>query len=148
MADITTIATVTRAELELAPLDINDGVNYVLGQGVNTTSVTWRKEAVQSPFVHGRVPVHEVKDAMESDVTIYVHGATPALVDTNLSTVISAFTDQFVYTLQISADGVDHQWDCERADYDVAFRTPMLAARIVPVRFSFFRHPIPVAGSF
>lgn len=147
-SDINVVATITRANLAspLAELDINDLVNYELSRNVDIGSVTWRKETVTSPFVHGRTPVHEVKDVTESKVGVYVMGDTRATLDGNIETLIEAFTEQYSYELRLQVEGRDYHWRCERADYQVAFQTEMIAAAKIPVIFSFFRHPVQMQG--
>lgn len=150
MADLSVSAHITRANLApaLADLNLNDDVNYQLSSQVEMGAVAWRKETVTSPFVHGRVVVGAVKDAAEGSVTVYVKGNNHATLNTNLDTVITAFTEQDEYTLKLMVEGQYYYWQCERADYEVAFTTPTLKARLLPVRFSFFRHPTPVQGPF
>lgn len=150
MADITLTATVTRDNLEspAAALDINDDVNYVLGRNLQVGTVNWEKTTVTSPFSDGRFVVNERRAASEGGLEIYALGSTFTAVMTNLETLKQAFSEQHEYTLQINADGHDQQWLCERADYEVGFVTEMIASRMVPVRFTFYRHPVPIVGVF
>jgi hypothetical protein len=144
------IATISRTDLPepLGLLDLNDGVNFTVSRNVRVGSVTWRREIATSPYVAGRIPIQEVKDAAESSVGIYVAGTTAAELHANLATLLAAFTEQYTYQLRINVDGIDNQWRCERADYEVGFVTEMLAAKYLPVMFSFHRHPTPVQGAF
>jgi len=150
ISDITIAATVTRANLDppLAVLDLNDEINYTLGRQLDVGSVSWRREVVTSPFVHGRFPIHEVKDAAESRLMVYTQGADHAGLKANIEQLLQAFTEQYDYELRIQVEGQDYHWRCERADYQVGFVTEMLAARFVPVVLSFHRHPIQAAGAF
>ena len=148
ISELAIIASVTRTELTLADLDLNDMTKFILGQNINVGSVTWRKEAAQSPFIQGRIPVHEVKDAAESSIVVYVLGATHAALNANIKELLDAFTEQYSYILRINVEGVDNQWECERADYEVAFATETLNARFVPVTLSFHRKPTPAVGVF
>lgn len=149
MPELDVEALVTRDELAVASdLDINDGVSYQLAQGLRVGSVTWRREAVQSPFVEGRIPVHEVKDAAESTVVVYCLGTSNSILNQNIGTLLEAFTEQYSYRLKLKVDSVQYQWDCERADYEVAFSTPTLNALLVPVSLSFHRKPTPFLGVF
>ncbi len=150
MSELFVSAEITRDGLPspLAPLNINDGVKYRLGKGLQVGSVSWRREVATSPFVYGRVAVHEVMDSAESAVEVHVLGASHAEVRSNLTPLIVAFTQQYSYELRISVEGQVNYWTCERADYKVGFMTETLAAKLVPVAFSFHRHPTPVAGGF
>lgn len=150
MSELTVSALVTRSGLSTpkADLDIDDGAKFILAQGLRIGSVTWRRETVQSPFVEGRVPVHEVKDAAESTVIVYCKGANHTILDQNIAELLEAFTEQYSYLLKLNVNGVNHHWTCERADYEVAFATATLNALLVPVSLSFHRKPSPVAGAF
>lgn len=146
ISDLDVVAQVMRDELSLGPLDINDDTNFILGRNVRLGAVAWRRETATSPYVHGRIPVHEVKDAAESTVTVYALGGTPVALRNNIGVLLQAFTEQWEYQLALQLDGVLYQWRCERADYEVGFITETLVARFIPVTLSFHRHPIPVQG--
>lgn len=148
MSDITASILVTRTELGLPDLDLNDGENYVFGRQIEVGAMAWRKEAVTSPFVDGRVPVHEVKDSVESRVLIYCKGSDYATLQSNIAALITAFTEQYSYELSITAQGIETRWTCERADYKTGYMTETLLARHVPVQFSFHRKPTPTVGVF
>lgn len=150
IADLAVTAFVTRSNLNppLADLDLNDGANFVLAKSVRVGAVAWRREAATSPFVHGRIPVHETQDAAESSIEVYVLGGTHAALHTNLSTLLDAFTKQYTYELRLNVEGQSYHWNCERADYEVGFATETLNARLLPVSLSFYRHPTPVTGAF
>lgn len=146
IADLNLTAIVTRTELGLGDLDLNDEVNFQFGRGIEVGRLTWRKDVVTSPYVHGRFPVREVKDAVESKITIYVLGTDHATLSTNIGVLIGAFTEQYQYELQIIVEGQSYSWLCERADYEVAFATETFNAIFVPVSLSFYRSPIQVSG--
>lgn len=139
-------AVVTREELDAAPLDINDGANFILGKSVSVGKLTWRKDVVTSPYVHGRFPVREVMDAVESSIVVYCKGATHPILTENIELVIAAFTLQHEYELRLKVENQSYHWRCERADYEVAFATETLNALFVPVQLTFYRSPIPTAG--
>ena len=143
--ELAVTATVTTSS---GSLDLDDGVSYRLGRQVEVGSVTWRKEVVTSPFVAGRTPVHEVKDAAEASITIHVLGSNHAELRSNLSSLLDAFTNQYSYELTITVEGETRTWTCERADYEVGFATETMSALVVPVQLRFHRHPEPVAGEF
>ena len=146
MPELDVVAFVTRDELELDPLDINDGVNFILGKGVQTGKLTWRKDTVTSPYVHGRFPVREVMDAVEMTLVVYALGSSHAVLTENIGVLIAPFTEQNEYELRIDVESQAYHWRCERADYEVAFATETLNALLVPVQFTIYRSPIAVAG--
>lgn len=148
MADLTVNAAISRTELSLADLDIDDGVNYILGNGVQAGAVSWRKETVTSPFYEGRFVVHEVKDAADLKFLVYVIGETYPAVNTKVATLLQAVTEQYSYELKLNVQGQQHTWVCERADYEVAFATTTVNALKIPVQITTMRHPAPTAGAF
>jgi hypothetical protein len=148
IADLSVAAVVTRTRLGLGNLDIDDGAKFILGRAIRVGAVTWRREAVESPYVHGRIPVLEVMGAAESSIEVYALGSSHASLNSNLGELIAAFTKQYDYDLVLNVEGVTHQWRCERADYEVGFVTETLLARVVPVKLTFHRHPIPIQGVF
>lgn len=150
MADLLVVATVTRGNLETprVPLDINDHVNFRLGRAMKVGEVVWRREAATSPYVHGSIPVHEVKEQVDASIEVHVLAETHEELNTNLATLLEAFTDQYTYELSLTVEGQEYRWRCDRADYQIAFATPTLNALVLPVSLAFTRHPIPAAGVF
>jgi len=146
MSDLDVTAFVTRDELELGLLDINDGDNFILGKGFQVGKLVWRKDTVTSPYVHGRFPVREVMDAVESTLVVYAKGESHAVLTENIGILIAPFVEQSEYELRINVEGQAYHWLCERADYEVAFATETLNALLVPVQFTIYRSPIAVAG--
>ena len=150
MSDLALLATVTRSNLDPDPgvLDLDDGVNFSMGRSLDIGAITWEKTTVASPYIHGRFVTNERMAAAEGALEIYCLGNTNAACEDNLGTLLEAFTQQHEYVLRLVVNGVDHEWLCERADYEVGFITETLAARILPVRLSFYRNPVPVTGVF
>ena len=146
MSDLDVTAFVTRDELDAGPLNINDGENFILAKGLQVGKLIWRKDTVTSPYVHGRFPVREVMDAVESTLIVYALGSSHAVLTENIGVLIAPFTEQSEYELQINVEGQSYHWRCERADYEVAFATETLNALLVPVQFTIYRSPIAVAG--
>jgi hypothetical protein len=148
LVDLDIAASVGREELGLGDLDLNDYENYILGRGVRVGAVSWRRDNVTSPYVHGHIPVHEVMDAAESSIDVYVLGETHGALNANLGALLTAFTQQYAYVLGLNVEGVNYQWRCDRADFEIGFATETLVARFLPVKFTFYRHPIPLVGVF
>lgn len=148
MADVALLASVTRSNLSPDPgvLDLNDEVNYTVGRRVEVGAVTWNKSTVTSPFVHGRFVVNERMDAAEAGIEVYAAGTSHTNVMGKIDTLLEAFTEQHEYVLRLVVDSVVHEWLCERADFEVGYMTETIAARLIPVRLSFYRRPVPVSG--
>lgn len=146
MADLDVNAWVTRTELQMSNLQINDGTVYTLARGLNPGTVSWRKQTVESPFYEGRYVVHEVKDAVEVKIPIYVHGTTHTNLDLNINALIEAFAHQSSFDLHVEVENRPYAWTCERADYEVGFVAEMLQAFRVPVHFTTMRVPTQLLG--
>lgn len=145
MADLNVAAHVTRAELGLGNLDINDGDIYTLSAQVDPGQVSWRREEVQSPFVEGAIIIAQVRDNPNGNVIIEVEGTTAANLQSRIQTLVNAFT-QSEFELHISVDGTLYAWECYAADYQIGFVNTRFYNKQVPAAFSFPRSPIAVSG--
>lgn len=146
MSDLNIQAWVSRTELSLSNLDINDGDKYVLGRGMNPGAVSWRKQTVESPFYPGRYVVHEVKDAVEISIPVYVQANNYSNLNVHLETLLEAFTNQSSFLFTLVIDGYTNSWTCERADYEIGFAAETVLALRLPVQFKTMRVPTPASG--
>ena len=147
--ELVTAASVTRTELALADLDLNDKTTYgVMAAGPGAKS--WRRQTAESPFMHGRALVGAVLDTEVAPLRIRVKGSTDSVLNTNLNALLRAF-EQFTYDLTLTIEGVTYTWRCEPADYTIGDRggeinTFVRLANQEWVSFEIPRNPIPVAG--
>lgn len=148
MTDLSVVAKVTRSLLGLGDLNINDHSTYRLaGPQVMGGTVSWDRRQVSSPWVEGDITVSRRRTNVMDQITVYVDGANMAGVNTNLQTLITAFT-QDRYTLSITVGSQQFAWDCEAADYQVTYDTPHLKSLYVPVVFTVPRRPVALSGAF
>ena len=138
-------ASVSRTSLGLPALDINDRVKYYLSEAVDSGSVAWRREQVESPYVESKITIGRVRDIVEQKIGIQVLGATQTTIATNIAALVAAFT-QDTFTLTIQLDSQTYTWACEAADYTMDWSRERLHAHQVLMAFGFLRHPIPVGG--
>lgn len=126
--------------------NFNDGENFILSpEGMDLATVTWRRTQVQSPFVEGRFTTNRQLDQVESTVTVDVLGASAGALQSNMSSIVTAFSaDEYVVALTI--DGATWSWNCEAADYAVLWQHERWHALRVPMRFTFLRQPTPASG--
>lgn len=147
MADLNVVATVTRAQLGLGDLNINDGNTYTLaGPQIMGGTVTWDRRQVSSPWVDGDVTVARRRANVQDQLTFYVGGSSTANMNLNLQNLIWAFT-QDRYTLSITVGSQQFAWDCEAADYSVQIDTPHMKALYVAVTFTIPRKPAALSGA-
>lgn len=148
MADISISAVVSRDNLALSDLDINDKTNYVVaGPEVFGGNVTWDRKQVSSPVVDGEVTTYRRKMNVQDNLAVYVSADTQANLFTKIRTLIDAFT-QDRYTLQFNIGGAVIQWDCESADYSVQIDNAHMKAMYAKVTFMFIRKPNALSGGY
>lgn len=120
-------------------------------------ALSWRRQTVESRWVHGRFLVSAVKDADVAPLEVIVYGTSSADLDAKTRTLLDAF-EQWTYDLTVTADGVAHTWRCEPAEYSPSagsgqrgsyehFGLVAGASAQQVYAFSIPRRPVPVAGS-
>lgn len=150
MSDISLAYSVTRTELALADLLLQDpaaGYEVVrMGPG----SRAWRRETIKSAYVHGETQVSAVLDIQTAPLVLRIKGATHSQADTRLDAVIDAFS-QFVYYVGVIIDGVTWVWECFPADIGIDEGGEIgkfhWMAKMFEVTLSIPRNPIPVSGT-
>lgn len=150
MPDLTITASLTRVELSLAVLNINDQTNYKIIK-VGPGSVEWDRQYAGSPFIHGETLVNAVMKQGKLPLSVRCKGSTSGVVDTNRAALCRAL-EQFTYTLSLTVDGVSWSWKCDPADYSVdetdgAFNGFFTRAKQSVVTADIPRDPIPLSGS-
>lgn len=144
---------VSRAAPLLVTTDLHlDEYPFFIAEGsFEPGEVTWKRHEVESAFVHGEYEISAVKKSENIEATIYVFGASQVELQTNVDTLIDAFTQRtFTLTADYGDSGVLWKWNCRRANYKWRQNawTPSSANAAATVFLSFPRHPIPVAGPF
>lgn len=148
MADLSLSALVTRTDLSLADLNINDSTNYrIAGPEIMAGQVSWDRQQINSPWVEGDITISRRRPNVNSQLTVYVAGTDQANLMTNIRTLVSAFS-QDRYTLQINIGSAVNQWDCEAADYSVQMDTAHVYGKYIPVSFNIPRNPVPLSGGY
>jgi len=154
MSDIVVHATLDTTALGTLKIDdkTDATVPYSLVRGgIGPGGLTWRKTTVTSPFVSGRVVVHEVKDAVPDTLKVRVRGSTTDWLDYYIYQLTQYF-ESFNFRLTLNVDGVVHSWNCESADWAVgdagAYQDMELRSHTQIVTASFMRDPIPLVGRF
>lgn len=148
MTDLTLNAKVSRTQLGLGDLNLNDHVTYaVSGNSLWRASRRWSRVQPESIDMHGSVTTHRKLEMASDPFSVYVHGASLSALDTALGVLLDAFSQQR-YVLQQQVDGADHQWSCQEADVDEVVSTNAhLASRMLEVKFTILHYPIPLVGA-
>jgi hypothetical protein len=147
---------VTRTQLGLADLQVNDNVNYKMsGNDFMNGQVTYERETVRSPYVEGEFTTNRrrsnVREQVAFDVfpgnSTGISGVTKYALEANIQQLIAAFTqDAFIMTIVANSGTTWQQewyWACEAADYAVSMTGPRFIARQGIVAFSLIRNPVP-----
>lgn len=154
MASLTLNVKVGRDLLSMGDLDLENYPAYEVVAG-GPGSISWRRQTVDSPYVHGSLLVSAVKDLEYAPLTIRVRGSNDDEVDDRLAVLIQAFS-QFAYYLywDIGSGVTQKKWGCQPADWDYvstegqgSFDKHRLMAKMYEVTFNIPRHPQPITGS-
>lgn len=140
-----TAASVSRPELGLGDLNLNDHVNYYVAPGIFGGTVSWRRQTVQSPWIEGTFTVGAVRDQVEDKFTVEVKGADQAGLQTNLQNLINAFS-QSSFNVTVQLDTAYYTYACEASDYTIDWTNTRFMAKQVQVTFNLRRSPVPVNG--
>jgi hypothetical protein len=150
MADLAVDGSVTRTELALADLDLQQSGVYEILPGTGPGAMVWRREVARSPMVHGEVLVGAVKDVEIAQLRIRVTGTTASQLWSRVGDLTAAF-EQFQYDLSLVIGGVTFTWVCQCADWTSGdggeFQKFHLMSHQTDVTFQIPRHPVPTAGS-
>jgi hypothetical protein len=151
--------TVTRTELALSPLDINDeGTYYLLYDGFSSGGGRWQRHMVESPYTDGEYEVGKRLRNSEVGIALAVKGATSTALDTAMAALIhpdtGAFTAQYDYQVSVAIDGLTRTWRCYAAEWEVDWKggwidgiVPDLGPYYAPIALAIPRRPVPIAGS-
>lgn len=147
MTDLPTIAKVSRPVLGENDLYINTSNYRLVGPNIMGGTVQWDRKTVSSPWVDGDITVSRRRGNVQDNISVYVTGTSQANLQSNIATLIAAFT-QNRYTLQIQIGDATYAWDCETADYSIQMDTVHFHARYVVVTFTIPHKPALLVGGF
>lgn len=140
-----TAASVSRPELGLADLNLNDHTNYYVANTIFGGTVSWRRQTVQSPWIEGQFTVGAVRDQVEDKFVVEVKGADQISLQNNLKALVAAFS-QSSFNLTVQLDTAYYTYACEASDYTIDWTNTRFIAKQVQVSFSLRRSPVPVNG--
>ena len=139
--------SVTRTQLGLPVLNINDHNAYYVADTFLGGQMAWNRNQVTSPYVDGSVTVNRTRSMVTEQIVVEVLGGpSQALLQANVATLIAAFS-QDSYLLSITLpQATTYQYLCEAADYQVSWTSPRFFAKQLQVTFSMPRQPIALVG--
>lgn len=111
--------TITRFELGLPDLDLNDKLSYDTGAEIFGGQQTWNRQTVKSPFVDGEFLVHRSMANRQENLQIQVLGADQAELQANVQALLDA-ARQFNFLITLTMDNAAPRvWSCQTADFTV-----------------------------
>jgi hypothetical protein len=149
MVDMTLSYQVTREELGLGNLELQDPANGYEVVRFGPGAMAWNRQTVKSPFIHGEVLVGATMGLETAPLTVRVRASTAAALDSRLAVLLAAFS-QFAYFAGADINGQPYIWACQPADWSVGengeFNKFHVMAKIAEVSLSIPRDPTPTAG--
>lgn len=107
--------TITRIELALSALNVNDGSNYELF-AIGLGPRAWTHRTADEDWVDGEDRVHSKLQEAQRSLGIRVKGSSMANLGANMVTLVAAVS-QTTYTTGGTIDGYAIEWrDCGPAD--------------------------------
>lgn len=147
MSDLGLSASLTRPELGLDDLDINDHLNYYLSPNFMGGMVQWTRQQATSPFLDGAVTTYRSRQMVNENITLEVLGDTDAQMWDNVRALIACVC-QSKYNLGLAVGSEVHQWMCEAADYQFNWNAPRIIANQVQLVINMPRQPVAIQGGF
>lgn len=151
MPDLVVTGHITRTELGLGNLALNDDTYKIIRGGFGPGEVTWRRQYAQSPFSPGRYLVNAQKDQGALNLAVRVTGSSEDNCLAAMATLVAAM-EQFEYDLSMTIGTTTYTYTCEPADYSIGeagqFQNFHLMAWKQELTAVVPRFPTPVAGAF
>jgi|SRR6266568_552909 len=137
--------TISRDQLGLDALELNDFERYYLGPEFMGAAVVYSRNVVGSPYVHGQTTTSRTKQNPQERITVEVLAGNQEELEDNIGEVIAAF-EQSSFDLTIVMDGETTAYRGEAADHQSIWTGPRMIEKQGQVVFTMPRQPIPLQG--
>lgn len=141
-------ASVSRPELGLPDLNLNDHSKfYVSGAdgAIFGSTVQWRRQTAQSPFVEGQFTVNAVRDVVEDKFAVEVLGTDQVSLQLNLQELVDAFSQSY-FNVTMQLDNAVYTYACEPSDYTIDWTRARWHNHQALITFALRRSPVPING--
>ena len=138
-------ASVTRASLSLADLNLSDHTNYFVSGEIFGATVQWRRSTVKSPYVESEFTVNRVRGIVEDRFAVNVLAADQVTMATNIAAVVAAFSQDY-FNLTVQLDSQPYTYACEASDYTMDWQIGRMHSLQTEIKFSLRRSPVPING--
>lgn len=145
MADLDLSVVLSRDNLDLTPLEINDFLNYYVGAQFLGGSMAYQRTTLTSPFTDGGFTAQRFRQQVSEQIAVEVMGGTHVELTANIKTLIEAFEqDSFTVTVTIGSQTI--LLDAEAADHQMVWTGPRWVQNQGQVVFTMPRAPQPRQG--
>lgn len=152
MADIVFAVIISRDDLGLADLDLNDHVNYYISnQNFLGQTVTFNRNQISSPFIDGQITTFRNMQSIQDQLTLEVlssDGSYLALMNNVRAAVAAFLQDSYTLTFEYGVSARTVKYQCEAADYTIDYDNQRWIAPQINATFAFYRQPIALVGGF
>jgi hypothetical protein len=138
-------ASVTRAQLSLADLNLSDHTNFYVSGDIFGGTVTWRRTTVKSPYVESEFTTNRVRGIVEDKFGVNVIGTDQVTMANNIAVLIAAFS-QDTFNLTVQLDSQPYTYACEASDYTMDWSIGRMHSLQTEIKFQLRRSPVPING--
>lgn len=147
MADLDLSVKITRDELALADLEINDFVDYYVTNEFLGGSVSWNRVRATGPFTDGGPEISATRDPVNEPLGVEILGSSTADALAKLAVLTTALHQRnFDMKVRVSGTLVLH-YSCNRADSQLIWTGPRAIAGQLQAKFTVPRQPRPLVGA-
>lgn len=147
MPDLRLSVQVSRELFGLAPLELNDHWHYyIAADKLFGGQVQWTRQVATGPYTDGGVTVNRTRQVVSEPLGVEVTGDDPLGLQTFILQAIYALM-QDSFTVTINADGAVYAYQCEAADYQIAWSGPRLMAKQAQLLFTVPTQPSALVGA-
>jgi len=145
VVDVDLDVQLTRTQLGLGYLNINDHVNYAIAPGSFGAQVTWQRNQVGSIYQDDEITTYRKRNKVMENIIVEVFGDNNVEVQGNVDALIAAVL-QSNFDILISVNGVYRVYACETADYGMKWEGNRFVANQFQVNLTVPRSPVPKVG--
>lgn len=147
MADLDMSVVISRDNLALGPLEINDGYIYQIGDQFLGGQVSYDRQEVGGPNTDGSLTTGRTLQKVQEPVAVEVWGRTNldaslrnAALQANIDALSAAFM-QNTFTLSVTIDTAVWEYSGEAADVQITWMGTRFMAKKGKVTFTVPRQP-------
>jgi hypothetical protein len=122
MSDLTITLSVTTPDLDDIDGPLTGSAGYAEVVSYDPGGVTKRRQLLRSPTVRGARQQSSVPDQRQMTLRLRIFGSSKSALDAHVQTWLNVF-EQTRYHTSITIQGVETEWACDDADYNLVSET-------------------------